>query len=207
MKKFFYNNVGAESFSARLDGVHYSDRAEKDSAPTIRKRSPRRDDSNKSSLLRTPSSSLPIYSVGFTLIELLAVVLIIAILAAVALPQYTKAVEKSRATEALLNLKALSDASARYYLQNDSYTGMTKDSLDVTVTDNNKFTYSVGGGNIYAANHMDLVATRAGNKYMLVGVHVDGNRRRTYCKTASMPEICNAMGATSCAVNTECLLP
>lgn len=50
---------------------------------------------------------------GFTLIEVLAVVMIIGILSAVALPQYKKAVEKARVAEAQTTLKALFDSSER----------------------------------------------------------------------------------------------
>ena len=56
---------------------------------------------------------------GFTLIELLVVVLIIGILSAVALPQYTKAVEKSRAAEAISVLNALYRQYQLCYLYGD----------------------------------------------------------------------------------------
>ena len=55
---------------------------------------------------------------AFTLVEVLVVVLIIGILATIAVPQYQKAMRKSRMTEGFVNLKAIAQASDSYYLAN-----------------------------------------------------------------------------------------
>ena len=77
---------------------------------------------------------------GFTLIELLVVVLFIGILSSIALPQYTKAVEKSRAAEAQSWLADFVTGESIYYMSSGGYTD-TLTNLDVSLpTDVKNFT-------------------------------------------------------------------
>lgn len=73
---------------------------------------------------------------GFTLIELLVVVLIIGILAAIAVPQYEKAVVRARVVEAQTTLNALQKGIDAYYLANGYVVNKSDlpELLDIDVT-------------------------------------------------------------------------
>lgn len=124
---------------------------------------------------------------GFTLIELLVVVLIIGVLSAIALPQYTTAVEKSRAAEALTLMSATRDAVERYRFQKDAWPSANNFAvLDVEIPQNG----SDYGGKNYKITMMPLAdatkfvinATRTTkDKYQLKTVMVDnGSVIQTY---------------------------
>ena len=90
---------------------------------------------------RIKSGMTPLFNNNaFTLIELLVVVLIIGILAAVALPQYQKAVEKSRAAQALTLLKTVGNAFEAHHQANGEWaTSFDELAVDIPWTGTTKF--------------------------------------------------------------------
>ena len=129
---------------------------------------------------------------GFTLIELLVVVLIIGILSSVALPQYTKSVEKARSAEAVTLLGNLANAEQIYAMNGNGYTS----NLDIEIpTTTKNFVISVLSAD---SSGFSALATRANNGTAATGSNAyglgisisNGVVTRTCCGTQS---ICKAM--------------
>lgn len=75
---------------------------------------------------------------GFSLNEIVVTVIIISVLTALALPQYTTVAEKARAAEARTSLASLLGAQKAYQLENSSFATDINE-LEVSVTPKNFF--------------------------------------------------------------------
>lgn len=135
---------------------------------------------------------------GFTLVELLVVVLIIGILTAVAVPQYKKAIMKSKFAGMLVSLNAIYKGQILYHLENGTY-ATSLQQLSITV-DGSVYAYSEN----YNAN-ADCIAkggtTKTGiyisctlyvpkrrelsNNIVTVQIDVANGKKRCYSKKAS----------------------
>jgi len=141
---------------------------------------------------------------GFTLVELLVVVLIVAILAAVGLPQYFRIVERQKGVEALAILSAIGHAQERFFLINNVYTtDYTVLEVDFTDFETNQpptgttftaryFTYTITGTT--DANGL-VIAERRDNTYSFERIYETGV---VCCRPGVNSEMCELFDVAVC---------
>ena len=136
---------------------------------------------------------------AFTLIELLVVVLIIGILAAIALPQYQKAVEKARFVEIQIMARALYNAQKIYYMANDTYATNFED-LDITIPgrlSENKQRIETKNGycQFNSEQHQEIACHyRTDNKFAYIMVRFGVKKILCRARSVSARQICLSVG-------------
>ena len=117
---------------------------------------------------------------GFTLIELLVVVLIIGILAAMALPQYFKAVERSRMAEAVTLMDSVVKSQRRKFMQTNRYAERFE-GLDVSPKGATEHSYFTKGDPVTGAGgngfEISLATVDFTNSMVVADRVVDGDWR------------------------------
>ena len=92
---------------------------------------------------------------GFTLVEIMIVVAIIALLAAIAVPNFLRARKRSQATQILEDLRLIDAGVDQYSIENNKSSG---DSIPWEAVQ----AYLKKGSKLYNSNHLDLLGNDFG---------------------------------------------
>lgn len=112
---------------------------------------------------------------GFTLVEVMVTVLIVAILAAIAIPSYRSQVRKSRRAEAKTALMDLAGREERYFNTNNAYTTISGN-LGYGTATSAMTNFSVGGG------YYGVTANATATTYSIVAIPLTADQLKdTQC--------------------------
>ena len=133
---------------------------------------------------------------AFTLIELLVVVLIIGVLTAVAVPQYKKAVQKSRYSTLMPLAQGLAQGNEIYFLANGQYAGSP---LSLTIEGQTEYPE---GTNVFMSADSALSYVRISNdkvanaRYLVYQKHSENYPDTTQCEANDEEgkELCKSLG-------------
>jgi prepilin-type N-terminal cleavage/methylation domain-containing protein len=111
---------------------------------------------------------------GFTLIEMILTVVILGVIAGMALPQFSLAIERTKSAEGVRALTTLLTAQKLYFQENGAYTATYAD-LDITIDTLSNFDSPLTDANIFSTPAKVAALNRVEGATTLYTLCIDEN--------------------------------